>query len=63
VIAFLGVLMAWYGVNFVLAAGLHSYGFGGGGARYVLSAAFLDLALILGLMIRYKRKISQVSRL
>ena len=29
------VLMAWYGVNFVLGAGLHSYGFGGGGAEYV----------------------------
>ena len=31
VLAFMGVVMAWYGVNFVLAAGLHSYGFGGGG--------------------------------
>ena len=29
------VLMAWYGVNFVLGAGLHSYGFGGGGVEYV----------------------------
>lgn len=58
VIAFLGVIMAWYGVNFVLAAGLHSYGFGGGGAPYVLGVAFLDLALILGLMIRYKRKLA-----
>lgn len=63
VIAFLGVLMAWYGVNFVLAAGLHSYGFGGGGAPYVLGIALLDLVLILGLMIRYKRKRSQVSGL
>ena len=31
VVAFLGVLMAWYGVNFVLGVGLHSYGFGTGG--------------------------------
>lgn len=29
------VIMAWYGVNFVLGAGLHSYGFGGGGIQYV----------------------------
>lgn len=35
IIAFQGVLMAWYGVNFVLGAGLHSYGFGTGGQRYV----------------------------
>ena len=35
VLAFQGVLMAWYGVNFVLGAGLHSYGFGTGGVEYV----------------------------
>ncbi len=48
VAAFLGVLMAWYGVNFVLAAGLHSYGFGGGGLPYVLTACLVDLAVIGG---------------
>ena len=31
VVCFLSVLMAWYGVNFVLGKGLHSYGFGIGG--------------------------------
>ena len=35
IIAFLGVMMAWYGVNFILGVGLHSYGFGTGGATYV----------------------------
>jgi cytochrome c-type biogenesis protein CcsB len=35
VIAFALVVMAWYGVNFVLGAGLHSYGFGGGGLPFV----------------------------
>ncbi len=43
VVAFLGVLMAWYGVNFVLAAGLHSYGFGGGGLPYVCAFVAADL--------------------
>jgi cytochrome c-type biogenesis protein CcsB len=61
VIAFTGVVMAWYGVNFVLAAGLHSYGFGGGGAPYVITAAFADLLLILGLTTVYRKKISQNS--
>src|SRR5690606_14365338 len=28
VLGFLTVVMAWYGVNFVLGVGLHSYGFG-----------------------------------
>ncbi|MBC7753939.1 MAG: cytochrome c biogenesis protein CcsA [Moraxellaceae bacterium] len=36
VITFNLVIMAWYGVNFVLGAGLHSYGFGAGGIEYVL---------------------------
>jgi hypothetical protein len=35
--------MAWYGVNFVLGAGLHSYGFGGGGRGWVLGAVALQL--------------------
>jgi hypothetical protein len=26
IIGYLGVLTAWYGVNFVLGTGLHSYG-------------------------------------
>lgn len=34
--SFLSVLMAWYGVNFVLGAGLHSYGFSSGGQGWVL---------------------------
>jgi ABC-type transport system involved in cytochrome c biogenesis permease subunit len=43
IVAFSLVLMAWYGVNFVLGAGLHSYGFGGGGVPYV--AAFIGIHL------------------
>lgn len=35
IITFSLVIMAWYGVNFVLGAGLHSYGFGAGGVEYV----------------------------
>lgn len=35
VVSFSLVIMAWYGVNFVLGAGLHSYGFGAGGVEYV----------------------------
>jgi cytochrome c-type biogenesis protein CcsB len=35
IVCYLLVLMAWYGVNFVLGTGLHSYGFGSGGYWYV----------------------------
>jgi ABC-type transport system involved in cytochrome c biogenesis permease subunit len=41
------VVMAWYGVNFVLGAGLHSYGFGGGsGQNYVYAAVGLQMLYV-----------------
>lgn len=46
VVAFLGVLMAWYGVNYVLGAGLHSYGFGTGGYRYVACYVVVELMYV-----------------
>ena len=46
VVCFLAVLMAWYGVNFVLGKGLHSYGFGIGGENYVAIFVLLDLAFV-----------------
>ncbi len=53
VICFSLVVMAWYGVNFVLGAGLHSYGFGGGGAPYVLSALGLQSLFVAAAAVRY----------
>ncbi|MGZ5024933.1 MAG: cytochrome c biogenesis protein, partial [Chthoniobacterales bacterium] len=46
VVCFLAVLMAWYGVNFVLGKGLHSYGFGIGGETYVATFVILDLLFV-----------------
>ena len=37
VACFLSVIMAWYGVNFVLGVGLHSYGFVEGGSQGIMS--------------------------
>lgn len=44
VVGFSLVIMAWYGVNFVLGAGLHTYGFGAGGVEYV--SAFVAIHLL-----------------
>jgi cytochrome c-type biogenesis protein CcsB len=44
VVSFTTVIMAWYGVNFILGAGLHSYGFGAGGVEYV--AVFVAIHLL-----------------
>ena len=43
--AFLSVMMAWFGVNYVLATGLHSYGFSQGGT--IFFAIFVGLQLML----------------
>ena len=65
VICFLSVVMAWYGVNFVLGVGLHSYGFVEGGSQgsmtVILSAM---MALPIGAWWRRKlgsRRIEYVS--
>ncbi|MBI3468439.1 MAG: cytochrome c biogenesis protein CcsA [Planctomycetes bacterium] len=46
-VCFAMVIMAWYGVNFVLGAGLHSYGFGAGGAGYVAGGLALQMLYVL----------------
>jgi ABC-type transport system involved in cytochrome c biogenesis permease subunit len=56
IICFLAVVMAWYGVNFVLGTGLHSYGFGIGGESYVLTAIALDLVYVGVVIFRYLRR-------
>jgi cytochrome c-type biogenesis protein CcsB len=54
VVCFLAVLMAWYGVNFVLGKGLHSYGFGIGGGTYVATFVIVDLAFVGFAIWRYR---------
>lgn len=55
VLAFQGVLMAWYGVNFVLGAGLHSYGFGTGGVQYVACFCLAEVLFVLVTAWRVRR--------
>jgi cytochrome c-type biogenesis protein CcsB len=54
VVCFLAVLMAWYGVNFVLGKGLHSYGFGLGGETYVAAFVIADLLFVAFAIWRYR---------
>ncbi len=56
VLGFLGVLWAWYGVNFVLGVGLHSYGFGSGGYWYVGSFVAFELAVVGGAVLRHRAR-------
>lgn len=43
VVCSMSVIMAWYGVNFVLGVGLHSYGFVEGGGQGIVSAVCLGV--------------------
>lgn len=42
IIGFQLIIMTWYGVNFVLGKGLHSYGFGSGGGWYIVGYIILE---------------------
>jgi cytochrome c-type biogenesis protein CcsB len=50
----LTVLMAWYGVNFILGTGLHSYGFGSGGYLYVGGFVAFEVAVIAAAFLRVR---------
>src|SRR6266446_1464170 len=63
VVCFLAVLMAWYGVNFVLGKGLHSYGFGIGGETYVATFVILDLLFVAFAIWRCRRSAGSVAEL
>jgi ABC-type transport system involved in cytochrome c biogenesis permease subunit len=47
VLCYASILLSWYVINFVFAAGLHSYGFSSGGGLWVLWAVLLNLAWLL----------------
>jgi cytochrome c-type biogenesis protein CcsB len=55
VVCFLSVMMSWYGVNFVLGKGLHSYGFGTGGFSYVACFAVFEVIFV-AFVIGWNRK-------
>jgi len=61
ILSFLLVLMAWYGVNFILGTGLHSYGFGSGGYGYVAAFAGTELAIVVFALLVWRRRHPRVA--
>ena len=53
ILGFWLILMTWYGVNFVLGTGLHSYGFGAGGGWYVLGFLLFESFFLIAFAARY----------
>ncbi len=56
-LGYLLVLMAWYGVNFVLGTGLHSYGFGSGGYWYVGGFVAFEMMVITAALLRRRSEL------
>ncbi len=56
VLGFLLVLMTWYGVNFVLGRGLHSYGAGSGGMRWVIYYLIFEAAFVTFVFLKKPKK-------
>jgi cytochrome c-type biogenesis protein CcsB len=52
--AFMSVMMAWFGVNYILASGLHSYGFSEGGAIFLGSFFMIQIGFLILVNIKLK---------
>jgi cytochrome c-type biogenesis protein CcsB len=53
ILGFLAVVMTYYGVNFILAAGMHAYGFSEGGQIWVGIYTAVELIIIAAAWVRY----------
>ena len=62
VISFMLVVMAWYGVNFVLGVGLHSYGFSAGGRGWVAAFCAIQMGYVAVIAWLHNRK-TQAAKL
>ena len=60
VICFSTVMMAWYGVNFILGVGKHSYGFSSGGQAFMATFVGIQAAYCIWISVQHKKK--KVSR-
>lgn len=56
IIGLMAISFTWYGVNYILGTGLHSYGFGNGGEAYYY--AFLLFEALFLLLIAFRAKIT-----
>jgi ABC-type transport system involved in cytochrome c biogenesis permease subunit len=61
VLCYAAIVMSWYGVNFVLGAGLHSYGFGGGGPWWVFWAGLINIEWVLIASIMYQTRLKKAG--
>jgi ABC-type transport system involved in cytochrome c biogenesis permease subunit len=61
VLCYASIFMSWYGVNFILPAGLHSYGFGSGGTMWAFWAGTLNLEFLFVVWFIHLQRQSRVA--
>lgn len=54
-LAYLLVIMAWFGVNFLLTTGLHTYGFSSGGASVLIGYVLIQLGFLALAFLKYQK--------
>lgn len=59
--AFMSVMMAWFGVNYILASGLHSYGFSEGGAIFLGTFFLIQTILLIVTSVSSKKKLEELA--
>jgi ABC-type transport system involved in cytochrome c biogenesis permease subunit len=55
IIGFQMISFTWYGVNYILGTGLHSYGFGSGGEIFYYFFILFEMTFVIGALILSKR--------
>ena len=56
VLGFAAIVWTFYGVNYVMATGLHNYGFGSGGERWVAVWALGEAAFLIACRLRFRSR-------
>lgn len=56
ILGFLSITFTWYGVNYLLKTGLHSYGIGSGGELYYFLWLALELFFLAVVFLRFARR-------
>jgi len=63
IVGFLAIVWTFYGVNYVMATGLHSYGFGSGGERWVALWALAEVTFVGLCFLRRRSEDTRASEL
>ncbi|HRD55766.1 MAG TPA: cytochrome c biogenesis protein CcsA, partial [Parachlamydiaceae bacterium] len=62
VIGLMAISFTWYGVNYILGTGLHSYGFGTGKDIYYYSFLLLQTAFLIIVSIKHQKRLELKSK-